>query len=94
MSNGQKNVPRRSEAYRFEMAIEATYEVVSLSNGDAQLMIHVAINGTPSGSLCVLSGPSADVEEFVRGAIGYEEILRRWKMSTAPSESNGTEQSK
>ena len=50
----------------------------TLDDGNAQLVVYVSINGRENHNYVALSGPKADIEEFVRGEIDEEEISHRW----------------
>lgn len=62
------------------MKITTTHEIVPLKNsrGDAQLKVQLYLNGVAGQSVVLLSGPQADIEEFVAGKIDDAEIRRRW----------------
>lgn len=45
---------------------------------DGSLTIRVCINGEEVGTVQAMSGPLADIKEFVAGEIGMAEVSRRW----------------
>lgn len=49
-----------------------------LSEGSAQLIIYVSVNGKETHNFVHMSGPKADIEAFVRGELTETEIARRW----------------
>jgi hypothetical protein len=48
------------------------------------LLIQLHINGIPGQSIVVMSGPLADIRQFVAGEIDEAEIRKRWGMPFGP----------
>lgn len=60
------------------MEITTRTQVKKINATDAQLIIHLFVNGEIAGNVVYLSGPHKDVEAFAKSEIDVEEVRRRW----------------
>lgn len=62
------------------MQITTRHEIKPINGRpeDAQLVVHVAINGQEGHSFVAMSGPKTVIEEFVRDEIDLTEVERRF----------------
>lgn len=51
------------------------------SHGTAQLVGCVQLEDEPVQETLILSGPRADLEEYVLGRIDLQELQRRWRIT-------------
>jgi hypothetical protein len=60
------------------MKITTRHEIKPLRTDDAQLVIHVDINGVEGHSFVAMSGPRATIEAFVRDEIDLAEVYHEF----------------
>ena len=66
------------------MQITTRHEIKPINGRpeDAQLVVHVAINGPEGHSFVAMSGPKIVIEEFVKDEIDLAEVERRFSFKS------------
>lgn len=61
------------------MKVETRTAILKLTEKDSRLEVYVVVNGVElSNPNTVCSGPTADVEDFAKGIISWDELSVRW----------------